>query len=224
MPVPTDQLAEDIRESDRRLTDAINDLGRKVDADRAELSEFRSEIGQKVDANQVEVNRRIDAGQAELNRRIDELGQKADANQAEVVRKFDVIQEEFGRKLDLTRDEFGRKLDLTRDEFGRKLDLTRDEFALFRAQVLEGQATLRVRFETALAVAKWSIGISVPLLITLLGFTASMIWNASRLETLVREHEEFFRAKKVTRGEVPKAIGSAPAPGAVAEHERAAGS
>ena len=44
MSAPTEQLASDVRESTRRLTDAMNDLGRKVDSDRAELSALRREF------------------------------------------------------------------------------------------------------------------------------------------------------------------------------------
>jgi hypothetical protein len=194
MPVPTDQLAEDIRESDRRLTDAINDLGRRVDANHGELSEFRSEVGRRFDAVQAEVGRRFDANQAEVGRRVD-------ASQAEIGRRIDAVQEEFGRKL----------------------DAFREEFAAFRTEIVTSLETLRVRFESALAVAKWSIGISVPVLITLLGFTISMAWHASRLDVLVRQHDEILRAKKDVRGEVPKAVGVVPTSRLVAGDGRATG-
>ena len=169
MPVPTEQLASDIRESDRRLTDAVNDLGRKVDA-----------------------------------------------NQAEVFRKIDSVQVELARKIDSVQAEMDRKIDSVQVEVFRKIDAAQAEFSVFRAEIVAGLEALRARFDSALAVAKWSIGLSVPLLVTLLGFTASMIWHASKLETLVRQHKEILRPQKDVGG-------VAPASRVVAEHRQATG-
>jgi hypothetical protein len=127
MPVPTEQLAADIRESNNRLTDAINDLGRKVDADRSEFSAFRMDV----------------------------VG-KLSSIETKLVEKLGSIETAFG---------------------------------MFRG-----------RTETSLSVARWAIGIAVPVVVCLVGFSFTLAWNAAKLDSLVRQHDQFIRERENVEG------------------------
>jgi porphobilinogen deaminase len=175
MPVPTEQLAADIRESDRRLTDAIVDVGRKVDANHAEFSAFRGEV-----------NTRMETLRGEMNTGLENLRGEIKA----------------------LRGEMNTGLENLRGETNTGLENLRGEIKGLRGEINTGLEKLTTRFDLSLSVARWAVGIAVPLLISVLAATFTMIWNASRLDALVRQHEEALQ-KKSAHGEIPKPLGAA---------------
>ena len=106
-------------------------IGNRLDAMQVENNRRFDEINRRFDAMQAESNRRFEATQAESNRRFE-------AMQVENNRRFDAMQAEDNRRFDAMQAEDNRRF----DELNRRFDELFEALRIFERRIsrLEGQA------------------------------------------------------------------------------------
>lgn len=131
MSLTVTELAEEVRESNRRLTQAVEGLGRKFDDVRVEVANLRVEMAREIGA--------VNSNLASFR--------------TEVAKEFTGVAKELGA-------------------------------------INSNLESFKGRVETSLGVAKWSVNIMTPVVISLFAFAVRGAWYLakldSRLDLLIR--------------------------------------
>jgi hypothetical protein len=151
MSLTVTELAEEVRESNRRLTQAVEGLGQKFDDVRVEVASVRVEVANL---------------RGEVSKELGAINTNLANFRTEVAKEFTGVAKELG--------DINTKLANSRTEVTRELGAINTNLEAFKGRV-----------ETSLAVAKWSVNIMTPLVVSLVAFAVGGAWYLAKLDSRI---------------------------------------
>jgi hypothetical protein len=189
MPVSTDHLADDIkelRESQQNLADVMQGLVR-------EFGSFRLEIVERLGAMNTGIRTEVASKFEAMDAKLDASRERTDAALTGIRTDFASKFEAMDAKLDASRERTDAALTGIRVEVAEKFGAISNNLEGFRG-----------RTELALKAATWSVGILIPLFLSLVGCGFWISWYAGRLDLRVG-HVESEINKEASPVPKPKA-------------------
>lgn len=189
MPVPTEVLNEDIRDlrdSNQRLTASVQEIGRslnaRIDDNHREFVTFRVEVVEKLGSLNSKVETIRGDIRTEVAEKLGTLNTSIEAFRGEIRTELEAFRGEI-------RTEVTEKL----GSLNTNLETIRGDFREFQSMVI-----------SAISVAKWGVGIAIPIQVSLIGVSFWLAFHAGRLDSRVTQLESQARAAIDSPGPRPQ--------------------
>jgi hypothetical protein len=196
LPVPTEVLNEDIRDlrdSNQRLTAAVQDLGRslnaRIDDNHREFVTFRIEVVEKLGSLNSKVETIRGDIRTEVADKLGDLNSKLEAFRGDIRAEVETIRGDIRAEVETIRGDIRTEVESIRGdirtEVADKLGTLNTNLEALRGDFREFRSTVT----SAISVAKWGVGIATPIIIALIGFAFWMAFQAGRLDIRMSQLE-----------------------------------
>jgi hypothetical protein len=149
----------------------------------------------------------IEATNRRLADEVHALGDRIDQAERRMADKVEQAEQRMGDRIDQAERRMADKIEQAEQRMGskieqveRRLDDFRVEVATELGKINTTLEAIRVRVDGAISIGRWTAGVLVPIVITLVGAGFWLTWHAAKLDSRVERIE--------------KAVGAAEKPGA----------